>query len=65
MTAPEETPIEVGQTWRAKRDRHRLVTITYVYSDGDLGVRRNTSRRTQAISPRTLRRDYRLDGSAS
>ena len=55
---PEETTVEIGQEWRAKRDRHRRVKITFVYETGALGVRRNTSRRTQSISRKTLLRDY-------
>jgi hypothetical protein len=61
VVTAEDTPVEVGQVWRAKRESYRTVTITYVYESGQLGVRRNTSRRTQSISPTTLRKGYRLD----
>lgn len=61
MTEPE-----VGQVWRSKRNRRRTVTLTSRYEEsGDFGVRRNTSRRTQSISAATLRKDYRLDDTAT
>jgi hypothetical protein len=50
-----------GMVWRHKRDRHRTVTITGLYSRGMeryVGVVRNTSRRTQGIKESTLLRDY-------
>lgn len=54
-----EAPPRVGEKWRHRRERHRVVTVTGV--DGDrVRVTRNTSRRTQPIGLATLRRDYRL-----
>lgn len=58
-----EQNVEVGQVWRSKRENWRTVTITKVYPGGGFDARRNSSRRTQAISPATLRKDYRLDPS--
>lgn len=53
--------IVTGAIWRHKRDRGRTVLITGLFSDGSeryVDVRRNTSRRRQAIRERTLLRDY-------
>lgn len=57
----ETYELREGQTWRSKRDFWRRVTITgltTVRGDPAVNVRRNTSRRTQAIREVTLRRDY-------
>lgn len=51
--------IRVGQVWRHKRNRRRTVTIERVHDDY-VSPRRNTSRRKQAISFKTLRREYEL-----
>lgn len=56
--------VEVGQVWASKRDNWRRVTITGVHDDY-VNVRRNTSRRTQAISRATLARTYVLVAGAS
>lgn len=55
-----EPAIEVGQVWEGKRDPQRRVLISHIYTGGDASVRRNTSRRMQAISPDHLRKTYRL-----
>jgi hypothetical protein len=71
-----EPAIEVGQVWAARRDRHRLVTITHVVGhhwfdvpedpeERSYAVHRNTSRRSQPISAKTLRRDYHLLNTAA
>lgn len=62
MTTSE---LAVGQVWRHKRETWRTVTIRSLRGDewgGGAFVDRNTSRRKQAISEKTLRRDYRLVG---
>ena len=53
--------IVTGAIWRHKRDRHRTVHINGLGSRGMervVYVDRNTSRRTQAISEKTLLREY-------
>lgn len=60
--------VAVGQVWRHKREAYRRVEVLEVREENarDGGretavyVRRNTSRRTQAIMERTLRRNYYL-----
>lgn len=51
-----------GEKWRHRRERHRVVTVTGTSTYDDnvaVHVTRNTSRRRQAISLKTLLRDYR------
>ena len=57
-----EDLVAAGAVWRSKRrtEQHRTVTIVGV-DDGRVFVRRNTSRRRQAISRKTLAKDYRFD----
>lgn len=57
--------IAPGQVWQSKRrgEGHRRVYINGVSEDGWwIYVRRNTSRRRQAINAQTLRKDYRYVG---
>jgi hypothetical protein len=60
----EQQALKVGQTWTHRRQSWRRVEITSLRdrADGDVDayVRRNTSRRTQAIKRSTLLRDYWL-----
>ncbi len=73
----ENVWVEVGQVWYDKRHRVRTVTITDVFEcevhdhrtdellgvDRYVSVRRNTSRRTQAIKVDTLYAKYRRRGA--
>lgn len=55
--------IREGQVWRHKSETWRQVTITgetTIRGVEGVNVRRNTSRRTQAIRVETLLRSYRL-----
>lgn len=55
--------IAVGQIWQHKRESFRRVEITSIREPewgGGAFVRRNTSRRRQAIGEASLRRDYFL-----
>lgn len=59
----------VGAVWRCKRrgERHRTVLIRSLTDRGYVRyfeVRRNTSRRTQAISEATLLKDYEFERMA-
>lgn len=61
---PTETwePAE-GQTWRSRRDYWRkveIVGLTTIRGEPAVNVRRNTSRRTQAILVTTLLRSYAI-----
>lgn len=56
---PEPT-IEIGQVWEHKRNRHRTLRIDWINVDLEIVYPiRSTSRRKQAISFKTLRREYR------
>jgi hypothetical protein len=60
---PPSLELQVGQVWRHKRELWRRVEIFGLRSPewgGGAFVKRNTSRRRQAISEETLRRDYEL-----
>lgn len=59
--APQFSGVLPGGVWASKRkgEEHRLLYIFEV--DGDrVFVRRNTSRRKQAVSLKTLFKDYRF-----
>lgn len=52
----------VGEVWRHKGNPYRTITIvSLVHWGGERHVypRRNTSRRRQSISEKTLRKEYR------
>jgi hypothetical protein len=69
-TPTSRPDLRVGQVWREKRRARswRIVEITHLDTyDGAVyaTVRRNSSRRRQPISEKTLRADYRLDREAT
>jgi hypothetical protein len=66
MRSNSSRAIQAGTVWQSKRDSWRRVFITSVHEDEKfypnsyVNVKRNTSRRRQAINWTTLLKDYYL-----